>query len=323
MRLAVPALLAGLSLAHPAGALAAPVEGQADDRVGDGIGGPARDLEQARTAFDPAAGRWSVTLRLAAPASTTSWAMANVGLHQGGCPGQDGAEPFAGVRTSTRPGSNGAAGSAGTYADGVQPDGSQGPAFLTDVRKTVSADGRELTVEASHPRMVGRTATCLSVSLSYDNEQQDALDPTLRLAAPAGPGSGTGGGGAGDAGSPGGATGGPAGGPPTPPAAPLRASAIALVRPAAVVRRDRSGARTVRLRAFDRALTGTATLRSPRGGATLAKASWRAVAGRPVTVRLVPTTAGRRAPRRTTVRLTVFVRAPQGVLRRTFTVRTT
>ena len=288
---ALAATLVGAAPAH-----AEPVSAAASD-ARDGTGGDARDVEQVRSAFDPEAGRWTLTVRLWAPMSEASWAMVNATLAKPGSGGACGAS-FSTIRGSTRPGAGGGAGSAGTSEDGVQPDGSQGAAMMT-VARSVSPDGREVTFEGSHPRLVGRVAACVGIRMSYENETLDIagarfpVDPDATYEPPSG-----------------GST-----------AAPVRIR-IASSRTLRVGRRHVA---SVWLRAFDQPLTGNARLRAGRSGPILAKAEWRASAGKVVKVRLRLNRAGRRHVRRhrsSVVRLTVGARPPRSALvARTFRVR--
>src|SRR5919198_2144277 len=117
-RLLAPLAAVATLLSVAAAAQAAPVSLSADDPA-DGVGGPSRDIAQVRTTFDPDAGRWTVTVRLQAPASSDAWAMVNAtlwapGTSSASCTG--GATNFASFRASTNPGSTGAYGSAGARA---------------------------------------------------------------------------------------------------------------------------------------------------------------------------------------------------------------
>ena len=292
-RLLLAALAPALLAAAPAHAETVFATG-ADAR--DGTGGDARDVEQIRSSFDAEAGRWTLTVRLFAPGSEERWAMVNAALH---APGEDGVcdETFSTVRASTRPSSGSAAATAGSAADGPQPDGSQGPSF-TSAPRAESSDGRELTLEVSHPRLAGRVPACVSLRMTYENETLDTAGARFPV---------------------------PAGYEPPPPSAGPTARVAIRLASTRVLRVSRRNRMTAFLRAFDRDLTGTAWLRARVVGPTLARATWRARAGRVVRVRLALTRAGRRHVRRrpsSRVRLTVGARVPAGAAEtETFRVR--
>lgn len=267
---------------------AAPAHAEPVSAVGsdgrDGTGGAARDVEQVRSTFDADAGSWTVTVRLHAPAAEAAWGMVNLSLTAPGADGTCGAA-FATMRGSTRPASGGVSATAGNRDDGQQPDGSTGPSFASGTR-TVSEDGRELTFAVAHPRLTGRVPACLGLTVTYENETLDAAG--ARFAVPAGYE------------------------PPPPAGGPGQAVRIRIAS-TRTLRLDRRGRATVFLRAFDMPLTGNARLRRGSRGPDLARAEWRASAGRVVRVRLRLTRAGRRYVRRrhdSVLRLTVGARPP-------------
>ena len=294
-RLPLAVLAATLLAAGPAHA-ADPVSTSAPDGR-EGTGGGARDIEQIRSDFDPGAGRWTLTVRLWEAASEAQWGMVNAHLRAAG-PGGACGSGVGYLRGSTHPGSSGVSGTAGSADDGVQPDGSRGPSIATATR-TLSADGRELTFVLDHPRLAGRTAACVFLTISYQNETLDSAG--ARFPVPAGYE------------------------PPPPPGAGPAGDAVAIrIASSRTLRVSRRNRVNVWLRAFDGPLTGNARVRRGGSGPDLARAEWRASAGKAVAVRLRLTRAGRRyvrRHRRSTGRLIVSARPTGAVVVTTFRVR--
>lgn len=173
-----------LSLGLAAPAHAAVVGGALDDPVGDSAAGPGTDIVRAAWLFDPEAGRWTVSVTFAAKPTDADYGIVNAEIRDASAPDCGGAY-FGVFRGSGR--SGGATASVGTTADGVQPDGSTGPSGVqgTNVK---TDDGRTTTLDASHPRLIGRTAACVVFRISNHGVKDEAVVPAPDV--PITPGSG-------------------------------------------------------------------------------------------------------------------------------------
>ena len=179
-------LLAFAALTAPAGASV--VGGATDDPLGDSSAGPGTDMIRAAWLFDSEAGRWTVSVTFAARPTDADYGIVNAQILDATAPGCGGA-PFGVFRGTARTGS--ASAGAGSSADGVQPDGTTGPSYAiaTNVK---SDDGRTTTLDVSHPRLVGRTAACVTFTISNHGVKDSAAVPApgvpVTPAQPAAPG---------------------------------------------------------------------------------------------------------------------------------------
>lgn len=160
MRRLLPLLLV-LPLLFAAEARAAVYTGAATDPEGDAPGAGV-DIVSASWTFDDAAGKVGIVVTLKAPPDDEHWGVFNASVRTA-C---EGGTEFATIRVNARPSGSGAA-SAGTYDDGVQPDGSQGPSY-TSATNVKSDEGRTTTSEASHARLVGRKPGCVRINISHN-----------------------------------------------------------------------------------------------------------------------------------------------------------
>jgi hypothetical protein len=208
----------------------------------------------------------------------------------------DGSSYFGSLRASTKPSAGDASGLVGATSDGPQPDGSVGQSFYASTSRTVSDDQREITLQGTSPRLVGRTPGCVTLTMSH-NTVIDRLDSPAQF---------------------------PASAPSTPTPPPPPSGGTTAPPPAAPVTIALApGTRTLSLRTlkvtlqpFDVALTGSARLTGTYAH-VLGNAEWKAAAGQPVTLRLKLTTVGKRWVRRhprATVRLAVSARQPAAAL---------
>ena len=275
----VIALLAALLVVAPA--LAAPVETTGSDPL-DARGGPPVDLELARTSYDPAAGAWSLTVRLHGPASEEEWAMVNARLwgpsaSREACSGVE----LADMRASTRP----SGGGGGRVTASVTGDFTRAAA---ESGKRPGPGERELTLSLADPALAGHRVSCVTVSLSH-NDVLDTMAPLDfapnegKVAPPPE-----------DV---------PRPAPPPPPPSPPDGDAgsgtvtIGFAQPARRIRVGADGTVRVTLLPFTRDVTGRVVIRSRRGAVLgvrrFSAAAWRTVN---VEVRLKP--AARRTVRR-------------------------
>lgn len=165
------ALFAVLALAAPAPA--AVVGGSVDDPVGDSTAGSGADVTKASWAFDPDAGRWMVSVTFASAPAGDDYGVINASLRDASVADCGGAV-FATFRASNK--SGGAAAGAGSAADGTQPDGSTGPTYVSG-SNVKSDEGRTTTLEVAHPRLVGRTAACVTIAISNHGVKDSVAVP--------------------------------------------------------------------------------------------------------------------------------------------------
>jgi hypothetical protein len=177
-------VLATLALA------AAPVGGALSDPAGDSAGGPGTDIVRAAWTFDPEAGSLSVSVTFTAAPTEADWGIVNASVRDTSRAGCSGAE-FGRLRGNGR--TTAASASAGTAADGPQPDGSTGPSTAA-ATNTKSDDGRTTTLQTSHPRLAGRSAGCVAIAISHQGALDELSIPagsTETGGAPGGTGGGT------------------------------------------------------------------------------------------------------------------------------------
>jgi hypothetical protein len=283
-------------LAAPASAHAAVLTAAAGDPVGDSAGGAPVDIQHVSTSYDSDAGTWTLTLRLAGPASDTEWAMISTALSDAPC-GVAGTGSAA-IRASTKP--------SGTAVVGSVSSG-QTTVGYESAERHVSADGREITLKVAAGALRGRSAGCLSLTLSH-NRVLDVLQPTLTLAAgnsgaqqqPAQPPAGATTHPSGDPAQPGGGAAQPGG------ADQVQPPVIAFGASSKTLHARRDGTIRLYLFPFAQGVRGIARVRA--GGVTIATARWSAPAHRRVALRLRISAAGRRflrRHRRSTASLTV------------------
>lgn len=159
----VSAAALGLALV-PTLAFAASWTGGADDPSGDSTQGPGTDIVKAAWGFDNETGKLTVVVTFAQKPSGEDWGVINAVARDDTAEGCGGAE-FARFRGNNN--STSASLGAGTSADGVQPDGSTGPSYVS-ATNTKSDDGRTTTIEGQHARLVGRNAGCVTLNVSHN-----------------------------------------------------------------------------------------------------------------------------------------------------------
>lgn len=162
-RLLLLALLAP-GLAAPS-ADAAVVTGSTTDPAGDA---PAAgvDMTAAAWRFDDATGFVQIAVTLAAAPDVENWGVINAAVRTA-CDGST----FATVRGNARTSSVSA--SVGSAEDGVQPDGSSGPSTASGFNEK-SDEGRTTTMGTEHARLVGRSAGCVTITMTH-NGTLDAM----------------------------------------------------------------------------------------------------------------------------------------------------
>jgi hypothetical protein len=248
LRSAVVALVATLALAPSAIA-----ETTSTDSARDATLPASQDFSHIASTIDPATGTWTVAYTFYGPPSADAWGNLGARLFVGASQCADFQASIAGFQQSpTLPGDNRVFGS-------VTPPPDRVLRAAQTVTKTV--DGNTITLTMVDPSLVGAAATCVNGQISHKR----FLDEFGPLPFPSAPP--------------------PQPVPPEPgTTAPTPPAKLAIAFRSTHLTATRKGVVKVGLKPFDQDAAGAVTLRA--GGKLVARASYNAKSGKPVTVSL-------------------------------------